>query len=206
MASLNLTRLGGISGILFVLALSSGIFIARPDLLRRLRFDFPGGAPLLWRQPIPVRDRQRSGLCLRRLLFSLVLRSASQRAAKRGGRGGRVLVRRAFGGRAVHSAGVSGGGGRGGLPGKPGSFRELPTGWPEAFHSLQLSGWLYNFAWVGLAVLIAAASVLALGTENLPRWLTWTGFLFVLVALLKFLTPPATLALVWVLLVSVLKF
>lgn len=53
-------------------------------------------------------------------------------------------------------------------------------------------------------MLIAAASVLAFGTGVLPKWLAWAGFAFALVALLKFLTPLATLALLWVLIVSVL--
>jgi len=83
-------------------------------------------------------------------------------------------------------------------------FENFQTDAQIAFHSLQLSGWLYNFAWVGLAVLIAAASALAFGTGVLPKWLAWAGFAFALVALLKFLTPLATLALLWVLIVSVL--
>jgi hypothetical protein len=73
-----------------------------------------------------------------------------------------------------------------------------------AFISQALSGWLYSFAWVGLAVLLSAASLTALRTGFLPRWLAWAGFLAALVAVLKFLVPVATLALLWILAVSVL--
>ncbi len=66
------------------------------------------------------------------------------------------------------------------------------------------SRWLYSFAWVGMSALIAATSVLALETDTLPRWLAWAGFVFAVLALLKFLMPLATLALLWVLVVSVL--
>jgi hypothetical protein len=73
-----------------------------------------------------------------------------------------------------------------------------------AFLSLQLSGWLYSFAWVGMSVLIAATSVLALRMGGLPRWLAWAGLVFGVLALIKFLTPLAVLALLWVLAISVL--
>jgi hypothetical protein len=73
-----------------------------------------------------------------------------------------------------------------------------------AFISQALSGWLYSFAWVGMSVLITATSLAALRTGFLPRWLAWAGFVATLVALLKFLAPHATLALLWILVVSVL--
>lgn len=72
------------------------------------------------------------------------------------------------------------------------------------FLSQALSGWLYSFAWVGLAVLLSATFLVALKTGFLPRWLAWAGFLAALVAVLKFLLPYATLALLWILAVSVL--
>jgi len=53
------------------------------------------------------------------------------------------------------------------------------------FLSLALSGRMYRFAFVGMSALIAAASLVALGTGVLPRWLAWAGFLFALAALLR---------------------
>ena len=73
------------------------------------------------------------------------------------------------------------------------------------FLSLALSGWMYRFAFVGMAALIAATSVLALRTTVLPGWLAWAGFVAALVALLRFLGPlGGWLALLWVIAVSVL--
>ena len=75
------------------------------------------------------------------------------------------------------------------------------------FLSLALSGWMYRFAFVGMAALIAATSVLALRTSVLPGWLAWAGFVAALVALLRFLGPlGGWLALLWVIVVSVLMF
>ena len=73
------------------------------------------------------------------------------------------------------------------------------------FLSLALSGWMYRFAFVGMAPLIAAVSVIGLRTSVLPGWLVWAGFVATLVALLRFLGPlGGWLALLWVIAVSVL--
>lgn len=75
-----------------------------------------------------------------------------------------------------------------------------------AFLSVELSGWLYRYAYnVGAAVLISATSVVALNTGVLPRWLTWAGLVVALVMLLHFIIPLGSLlALLWVVMVSVL--
>ena len=73
------------------------------------------------------------------------------------------------------------------------------------FLSLALSGWMYRFAFVGMAALIAAASAVVLRTGVLPGWLAWAGFVAALVALLRFLGPlGGWLALLWVIAISVL--
>jgi hypothetical protein len=73
------------------------------------------------------------------------------------------------------------------------------------FLSLALSGWMYRFAFVGMSVLIAATSVVALRTGVLPGWLAWAGFVAALAALLRLLGPlGGWLALLWVAAVSVL--
>ena len=75
-----------------------------------------------------------------------------------------------------------------------------------AFLSVALSSWLYHFAQVGTSVMVIATSLVVLGTAVLPRWLALLGFLLALVALLHFQFPlVGTLAnLVWVALVSAL--
>jgi hypothetical protein len=71
--------------------------------------------------------------------------------------------------------------------------------------SMALSGWLYRFAFVGMAALIAASSLVAIRTELFPGWLAWGGFLCAIVALLRFFGPLAGwLALLWIVVVSVL--
>ena len=73
------------------------------------------------------------------------------------------------------------------------------------FLSLALSGWMYRFALAGMSVLIAAASVVVLGTGVMPRWVALVGFVAALFALLRFLIPlGGILGLVWVLAVSAL--
>ena len=73
------------------------------------------------------------------------------------------------------------------------------------FLSLALSGWMYRFAFVGMAALIAATSAITLRSGVLPGWLGWAGFLFALVALLRILGPLAAwLSLLWIIAVSLL--
>jgi hypothetical protein len=64
---------------------------------------------------------------------------------------------------------------------------------------------MYQLAFVGMAALIAATSVIALRTSVLPGWLAWAGFVAALVALLRFLGPlGGWWALLWIIAVSVL--
>jgi hypothetical protein len=73
------------------------------------------------------------------------------------------------------------------------------------FLSLALSGWMYRFAFVGMSVLMAATSVVALRTGILPGWLGWIGFIAALAALLRFLGPlGGWLTLLWIVAISVL--
>jgi hypothetical protein len=74
-----------------------------------------------------------------------------------------------------------------------------------SFLSLALSGWMYRFAFVGMAALIAATSLVALRTGLLPKWLAWVGFVCTVIALLRFLGPlGGWLTLLWIVVVSVL--
>jgi hypothetical protein len=73
------------------------------------------------------------------------------------------------------------------------------------FLSLALSGWMYRFAFVGMSALIAATSLVGLRTSLLPRWLVWAGFVAALVALLRFLGPlGGWLTLLWVIVICAL--
>ena len=72
--------------------------------------------------------------------------------------------------------------------------------------SLTLSSWLYHYCQVGTSVLVLATSLSALGTGVLPRWLALAGFVVALLTLLHFLVPllAALVGLLWIAVVSVL--
>jgi hypothetical protein len=72
--------------------------------------------------------------------------------------------------------------------------------------SLTLSSWLDLFCQVGASVLVLVTSLVALGTGVLPRWLALVGLLVALLTLLHFLVPllAAFAGLAWVAAVSVL--
>jgi hypothetical protein len=73
------------------------------------------------------------------------------------------------------------------------------------FLSQALAGWMYRFAFVGLAVLIAATSLVAVRTQALPKWLAWAGFVCAVVALLRFFGPlGGWLIMAWIVVVSAL--
>jgi hypothetical protein len=73
------------------------------------------------------------------------------------------------------------------------------------FVSLTLSGWMYRFAFVGMATLIAGTSFVGLRTGILPQWMVWAGWVCAVVALLRFFGPlGGWLTLAWIAAVSVL--
>ena len=72
--------------------------------------------------------------------------------------------------------------------------------------SLTLSTWLYHFCQVGASAMVLATSLAALETSVLPRWLALAGFVVALLTLLHFLVPllAALVGLLWIAVVSVL--
>jgi hypothetical protein len=72
--------------------------------------------------------------------------------------------------------------------------------------SLTLASWLYHFCQVGASALVLASSLVALETGVLPRWLALAGFVVALLTLLHVLFPllGALAGLAWVAAVSVL--
>jgi len=201
--STALVRLGGVCGILFVILLVPGVLVARPDV---------PDASLSAQQVLDYFDDKQGALLIGNGLSFIfaaffflwllgvlhgVLRSAEgehsglSSAALAGGAMFVVLETAGASVEIIHPASTS-------------RFENFQPDTQLAFVSQALSGWLYSFAWVGLAILLSATSLVALGTGILPRWLAWAGFLAALVAVLKFLVPHATLALLWILAVSVL--
>jgi hypothetical protein len=71
------------------------------------------------------------------------------------------------------------------------------------FLSLTMAGWLYRFAFVGMAVMIAATSAVALRTSLFPAWFGWIGFVVAIVALLRYFGPlGGWLCMAWIAVVS----
>ncbi len=72
--------------------------------------------------------------------------------------------------------------------------------------SVTLAFWLFHFCQVGASALVLLTSLVALGTGVLPRWLALAGFVVALLTLLHFLLPllGALAGLVWVAVVSLL--
>jgi hypothetical protein len=84
-------------------------------------------------------------------------------------------------------------------------FQNFRADAQHGFVALALSGWMYRFAFAGMAALIAATSLVALRARVLPNWLAWTGFVVALVALTRYVGPiGGWLALLWIAVVSVL--
>lgn len=199
----NVTRLGGICGILFVILLVPGVFAARPDV---------PDASLSAQQVLDYLDDKHGALMIGNglsfifaaffflwflgVLHGVLRRSEGEESALSSVAlaGGVMFVALETAGASVEIV----------HPATTSRFESFQPDAQLAFISQALSGWLYSFAWVGLAVLLSATSLAALRTGFLPRWLAWTGFLAALVAFLKFLVPLATLALLWVVAVSVL--
>ena len=196
-------RLGGISGILFVI-----LFV--PSYLS------PPDTPVLTSAPQDVIDyfssRQDGILFINGLLlifaafffvwFLGVLHSTLREAEGEGLgfssvslAGGVMFIALMLAGAAVEIV----------YPASLARFENFQQDAQLGFLTLALSGWMYRFAFVGMAGLIGAASVVVLRTGGLPRWLAWGVLVATLVALLRFLGPlGGWLALLWVIVVSVL--
>ncbi len=84
-------------------------------------------------------------------------------------------------------------------------FGTLEPDIPFVLASLTLSPWLYHYSQIGTSVMVLSASLVALGTGVLPRWLALAGFVVALLTLLHFLLPllASLLGLTWVAAVSV---
>ncbi len=72
--------------------------------------------------------------------------------------------------------------------------------------SLILSLWLFHFCQVGASAMVLVTSLVALETGVLPRWLAMAGLVVALLTLLHFLLPllAALVGLLWIAVVSVL--
>jgi len=201
----NLVRLGGVFGLLAVLARIPGHLIGYPDspgssAQAGSYFAIGNGAFVLL-----------NGVFLLFSIFFLVLflgvlygvlRLAEEGAQGRGGlaaaalAGGLVFATLSAAGTAVEIV----------YPATVLRFGDFELESQFMLVSLTLSSWLYHFGQVGASALVLVTSLVALGTEVLPRWLALAGFVVALLTLLHFLLPllGAVAGLVWLAAVSVL--
>jgi hypothetical protein len=72
--------------------------------------------------------------------------------------------------------------------------------------SLTLASWLYHFCQIGASAMVLATSLVALETGVLPRWLALGGFVITLLTFLHVLLPlvGALVGLLWIAAVSML--
>jgi hypothetical protein len=72
--------------------------------------------------------------------------------------------------------------------------------------SLTLASWLYHYCQIGASAMVLVTSLVVLGTGVLPRWLALAGFVVALLTLLHVLLPllGALVGLLWIAAVSVL--
>jgi hypothetical protein len=203
MADSTAARLGGISGILFVVLFFRS-YLTPPD------------APLPSSRSQDVvgyfADRQDGILLFNGLLlifaaffflwFLGALHGVLRSAEGEGGgistvalAGGLVFITLVLTGAAVEIV----------YPATLARFENFAPDAQLGFLSLALSGWMYRFALVGMSALVAATSVVVISTGVMPRLVALAGFVAALFALLRFLIPlGGILGLVWVLAVSAL--
>ena len=201
MTDQNIMRIGGIAGLLFVITFIPS-YLSAPDA--------PSAMSNIEQLLDYFTTRQAEIIALNGLLliasaflflwFVGVLHGVLQRAERDGYGfasvaliGGLLFVALMLAGAAIEIV-------------HPATQARFPNFRPDAqlgLLSLALSGWLYRFAFVGMAALIAATSLVAVRTEVLPKWLGWAGFVCAAVALLRVFGPLAGwLALLWIVVVS----
>jgi len=197
-------RLGGISGLLYVVLFIPAYVVGYPDALDRTSneqgvsayFD-EVGTFLFFNGTLSI----FAAFFFIWFLGALhgILRSAEEEAGWFSSvalAGGVVFVTLAWAGVAVEIA----------YPATLGRFADFDPDAQLVFVTLALASWLYHFCQLGMAALVSATSVIALETRVLPRWLALAGFAVALLALLHFLVPllAALIGMLWVAVVSVL--
>jgi hypothetical protein len=198
----NLLRLGGLCGLLCVVVMIPAYLVGTPDAPATAAeagsyFGSPLGTFVLANGVLPIFH------VFFFLFFLGALRGLLARAEGEAG----ALASVALAGGAVFAALTSAGFAAEVL--YPAAAMRFGAFEPDAafvYASLALSSWLYHFCQVGTSAMVAAASLISLGTGALPRWLALAGFVVALVTLLHFLVPllAALVGLLWIAAVSAL--
>lgn len=205
MRNVGFVRLGGIFGLLAVVAIIPAYLAGSPDI--------PGSATeagAYFSEGVGAFTFANGTLPIFHTFFFLlflgalcsVLRSAEERSPAAGGlfaatlAGGIVYATLSAAGFAAEVV-------------YPSAFQRFGDFQPDTafvFISLALASWLYHSCQVGTSVMVLATSLAALGTGILPRWLGLAGLLVAVLTLLHFLIPllAAVSGLIWIVAVSLL--
>jgi CHASE2 domain-containing sensor protein len=205
MTDTNLLRLGGVFGLLAVIAIIPAYLVGYPDAASssaeaNTYFDAGLGTFVFSNGVLPILH------VFFFILFLAVLYGVLRQVEEGTPRGG-VLPAAALAGGIVF-IGLSAAGFAAEIV-YPATLLRFGSLEPDAqfvLVSLTLSSWLYHFCQVGASVMVFVTSLVALGTGVLPRWLALVGFVVALLTLLHFLLPlvAALAGLAWVTVVSVL--
>ena len=203
----NLVRLGGVFGLLAVIAMIPAYLVGYPDAPGS-----PTEASAYFESGLGAFVFSNGVLPLFHVFFFLlflgvlygVLRHAEDGA--QGGAGGGLPAAALAGGIAFAVLSAAGFAAEILYPATLLRFGDIEPDGPFVLVSLALSSWLYHFCQVGASVMVLATSLVALETGVLPRWLALAGFVVALLTLLHFLLPllAALVGLLWIAAVSVL--
>ena len=204
MADANLVRLGGLSGLLAVVAMIPAYLVGYPDApgspLEAQTYFTGGVGTFVFSNGVLPLFHVFFFLLFLGVLYGM-LRSAGGEA--RGIAAGLPVVALAGG---IVFATLSAAGFTVEIlyPAVLQRFGELSSDTAFVIVSLTLSSWLYHFCQIGTSAMVLSTSLVAVGTRVLPGWLALAWFLVAVLTSLHFLYPllAALVGLAWVATVS----
>jgi hypothetical protein len=205
MAGGSLLRLGGVSGLLAVLAMIPAYLVGYPDapgspLEAQSYFEGGPGSFVLSNGVFPLLHVFFFILFLG-VLYGM-LRSAGDEA---GGMGAALSGAALAGGIVFVTLSAAGFTAEILYPAVLQRFGDIQPDAAFVLASLTLSSWLYHFCQIGTSTMALSTSLVAVGTGVLPGWLALAGLVVALVTFLHFLLPllAALVGLAWVAAVSI---
>ena len=204
MADANLVRLGGLSGLLAVIAMIPAYLVGYPDA--------PGSplqAQTYFTGGVGTFVFSNGVLPLFHIFFFLLFLGVLY-GILRGAGGGRAGLPAAALAGGIVFATLSAAGFTVEIqyPAVLQRFGDIQPDAAFVLVSLTLAAWLYHYCQIGTSVMVLCTSLVALGTGILPRGLALAGFVVAVLTFLHFLLPllAALVGLAWVAAVSVVMF
>ena len=205
MTDSNLVRLGGIFGLLAVVARIPGLFVGYPDSPAS-----PEEASSYFATEVSMFVLFNGVFVLFSIFFLVlfvgVLYRMLRRAEESAQSGGGLTAAALAGGILFATLSAVGTAAEILYPATVLRFGVLEPEAQFVLVSLTFSSWLYHFGQMGASALVLVTSLVALETGVLPKWLVLAGFVVALLTLLHFLLPLVAVVggLLWLAAVSVL--